>query len=262
VPSPNDTPTGLLAALVGSDPTRPRLTWYDDQPGPTQGERIELSGRVLGNWAAKAANLLQDDLDAGPGTVVEIDLPTHWRAAYWLFAAWSVGAEVVVGASLAGHHPDVVVTDDPGDWAGGGEPLVAVTLAALARGWAGAPLPTGAVDEAKELATYGDRFQAYATPAPDAVALRTPAGSLSYAGLVPAARVAAEAAGLDATARVLTSATPDRFVETLLAAWVVDGSVVLVRDDQSLERREGKSGLDDAGSARRASAERVTYVFS
>jgi len=38
-----------------------------DAPGPSQGERIELSGRVLANWVAKAANLLQDDLDAGPG---------------------------------------------------------------------------------------------------------------------------------------------------------------------------------------------------
>ena len=96
----------LLAALAGSDPTRPRLTWYDDGLGPTRGERIELSGRVLANWAAKAANLLQEDLDVAPGSLVEVDLPTHWRAAYWLLAAWSVGAEVVVGGSQAGAGPE------------------------------------------------------------------------------------------------------------------------------------------------------------
>ena len=27
----------LLRALVASDPGRPRITWYDDAPGPTRG---------------------------------------------------------------------------------------------------------------------------------------------------------------------------------------------------------------------------------
>ena len=76
----------LLAALAASDPGRPRLTWYDDAPGPTRGERIELSARVLANWVAKAANLLVDELDIEPGDQVVIALPTHWRAAYWLLA--------------------------------------------------------------------------------------------------------------------------------------------------------------------------------
>jgi uncharacterized protein (TIGR03089 family) len=252
VPAPNDTPTAFLAGLVSSDPTRPRLTWYDDQPGPTQGERIELSGRVVANWTAKAANLLQEELDVGPGSVVAVDLPAHWRAAYWLFAAWSVGAEVVVGGSLAGHRPDVVVTDDPADWSGDDLHVVAVTLAALARTWTGDPLLAGAIDEAKELATYGDQFQAWAAPAGDAAALRTPGRSWSYGELVPAARAAAGAAALTEGARVMTSAGPDQFVNTLLAAWVVDGSVVLVRPDQN------KSGFDDGAVAARATAERVT----
>ena len=161
MPTPNDTPSALLAALVGSDPTRPRLTWYDDRPGPTAGERIELSGRVLGNWTAKAANLLQEDLDAGPGARVAIDLPAHWRAAYWLFAVWTVGAEAVVGGDPAA---DVVVTTDPAAAGRSGADVVAVTLAGLARAWAGAPLAAGVIDEAKELATYGDRFEPWAAP--------------------------------------------------------------------------------------------------
>ena len=33
-------PADLLAALLADDPGRPRLTWYDDEPGPTAGERI------------------------------------------------------------------------------------------------------------------------------------------------------------------------------------------------------------------------------
>lgn len=250
MPAPHDTPAALLAALAGSDPTRPRLTWYDDLPGATQGERIELSGRVLATWTAKAANLLQEDLDAGPGTVVELDLPPHWRAAYWLLAAWSVGADVIVGGSRANQRPDIVVTDDPPDWTDCGAAVVAVTLAALARSWPGEPLAAGMVDEAKELATYGDRFEPWAAPDLRAAALDTADGSWTYAELVPAARSAAEAAGLGEGARVLTSAGPESVVGCWLAPWVVDGSLVLVRKD--------KSAGDDAGPDPRASAERVT----
>ncbi|MEO8749738.1 MAG: TIGR03089 family protein, partial [Allobranchiibius sp.] len=83
------TPADVLAGLLKSDPTSPRITCYDDATG----ERIELSGKVLANWVAKAANLLQDELDAAPGTVVSLRLPPdHWRTYYWAFAAWCVGA--------------------------------------------------------------------------------------------------------------------------------------------------------------------------
>ena len=91
-------PSALLRRMVSSDPGRPRITVYDDTDGPMRGERIELSARVLANWVAKAANLMQEDLDAGPGTVVHLDLPPHWRTLYWALAVWSVGGCVVVGA--------------------------------------------------------------------------------------------------------------------------------------------------------------------
>ncbi|HSO65223.1 MAG TPA: TIGR03089 family protein, partial [Ornithinibacter sp.] len=80
-------PADVLRHLVATDPGRPRITVYDDTDSPTKGERIELSARVLANWVAKAANLLQDDLDAGPGSVVLLDLPPHCRTLYWAFAA-------------------------------------------------------------------------------------------------------------------------------------------------------------------------------
>src|SRR3954449_8078088 len=104
-------PADVLARMVPSDPGRPRLTWYDDEPGPTAGERIELSGRVLANWVAKAANLLQDEAAAGPGTTVGIDLPAHWRSVYWSLATWSVGATVVLGEPATG--ADVLITESP-----------------------------------------------------------------------------------------------------------------------------------------------------
>ena len=124
-------PRDLLGRLLATDATRPRLTWYDDEPGPTQGERIELSGRVLANWVAKAGNLLQDDCAAGPGTTVGLDLPAHWRGVYWALATWSVGATVVLGAGVT--DADVLVTTSPEAAAAHGGDAVLVSLPALAR---------------------------------------------------------------------------------------------------------------------------------
>jgi uncharacterized protein (TIGR03089 family) len=246
VPRPNDTPTDLLHALATSDPTRPRLTWYDEAPGPTFGERIELSGRVLATWVAKAANLLEEEFEVGPGSVVAVDLPVHWRAAYWLFAAWSVGASVETG--ICRNRPDVVVTDDPEVWPA--PQVVAVSLPALVRAWAGPPLVAGSIDEARELASYGDVFAPSEQPAPDALALTTPERSWTFEELVPAARRAAGVNGLGTRPRVLTSNGAQDAVACWLAPWVLDGSMVLVRTDPN--RR------DDAASAARAESELVT----
>ena len=219
----------LLAALAASDPGRPRLTWYDDAPGPTRGERIELSARVLATWVAKAANLLVDELDVEPGDRVVIELPTHWRAAYWMLAAWSAGAEVVVGGPS--QDARVLVTDNP-TAAPKGPVVVAVTLPALARSWAGAPPPSGAVDEAATVTGQPDLFEPFTEPAGTAPALTVGVGStsLSYDELLASARGVAQARGWQVGARVLTSAGPGEAVAALLAPLCVDGSLVLVRD--------------------------------
>ena len=89
------TPASVLADLVRATPPVRRVTFYDDAPGPTRGERIELSGRVLANWVDKAANALRTSTTPHPARVVRLDLPTlHWRTAYWALAMWSVGATV------------------------------------------------------------------------------------------------------------------------------------------------------------------------
>ena len=219
----------LLAALAASDPGRPRLTWYDDAPGPTRGERIELSARVLATWVAKAANLLVDELDVEPGDRVVIELPTHWRAAYWMLAAWSAGAEVVVGGPS--QDARVLVTDNP-TAAPKGPVVVAVTLPALARSWAGAPPPSGAVDEAATVTGQPDLFEPFTEPAGAAPALTVGVGSTSlpYDELLACARGVAQARGWQVGARVLTSAGPGEAVAALLAPLCVDGSLVLVRD--------------------------------
>lgn len=236
--TPPASPAALLRAMVSADPGRPRITVYDDTDSPTRGERIELSARVLANWVAKAANLLRDDLDAGPGSVVLLDLPPHWRTLYWALATWSVGACVDVPARRttadAGRDPstsaatraapDVVVTDDV-DVAAGADEAVLVTLAALARS-AGSPVPAGVVDEARELATHGDVFDGWADADGGAPALRTGALDTTYDDLVPSPFPAPPGV----LPRVHTDTTDTAsFLRAALAAWAADGSLVVTR---------------------------------
>jgi len=218
------TPASVLAEILASDPARPRVTFYEDTPGPTQGERIELSGKVLANWVSKAGNVLQDEYDMGPGSVVRLALPPHWRVFYWALAVWSVGGTVdLAGAST----PDLLICDDP-DLAATFDPpvrdVVLVTMAALARVHPG-PVPAGVMDEARELATYGDQFSAGADPAPDEVALIADDQRTAYRNVVPQRDWASGA-------RVSLNGDVTQVLEAALAAWAVDGSVVLERHGQ------------------------------
>ncbi|MEP7194563.1 MAG: TIGR03089 family protein [Actinomycetota bacterium] len=217
------TPASVLAEILRSDPARPRVTFYEDTAGPTRGERIELSGKVLANWISKAGNALQDEYDLGPGSVVRLALPPHWRALYWAVAVWSVGGTV---DCVGGPAIELLICDDPAGTAATSGPyegdIVLVTLAALARTHEG-PVPARAMDEARELATYGDHFTAAATPSPDDLALITPRARMAYRSVVPQA-------DWPANTRVSLAGDLAQVLESTLAAWAVDGSVVLARD--------------------------------
>ena len=239
-PSTPPLPADVLARLLTSDSARPRLTWYDDEPGDTAGERIELSARVLANWVSKAANLLQDDAAAEPGTTVGIDLPAHWRSVYWALATWSVGATVVLGESVTG--ADVLVTDSPERAAAHGGDTVLVTLTALARAHPRAAEVPAAVDEARELSTHGDLFSPMADPEPADVALATQAGDTAYGDLV-----VAEPAWGDSP-RVALRGTTEQVLRQCLSAWSADGSVVIGRgaSPRDVERLASESVTVDA----------------
>ena len=191
------TPWQVLEHLVATDQTAPRVTFYERTPGPTQGERIELSAKVLTNWVSKAANLLSEELDVDASSSVIVHLPAaHWRTAYWCLAVWSLGAQVV---------------------------FVVVTLAMLARR-SSAPLPTDAIDEAQELSTFGDVFTPFDVPAPTAAALTVVTGAgderqTSYADLTTPLT--------DAGRHFLASPSPELLAGVLAGG----GSVVLVRGD-------------------------------
>ncbi|KRB44292.1 MULTISPECIES: TIGR03089 family protein [unclassified Terrabacter] len=229
-------PAEVLARMVAADPGRPRLTWYDDEPGPTAGERIELSARVLANWVSKAANLLQDDAAAGPGTTVGLDLPAHWRSLYWALATWSVGATVVVGSAAAG--ADVLVTDSPAAAAGHGGDAVLVSLPALARSHPEAGDAGGAVDEARELATHGDLFSPMSDAEPGDVALAADGLDTAYGAVV------VPDDGWGTSPRVALAGGLEQVLRLALGAWSADGSVVLVRGDrEDLAARFASEGV-------------------
>ena len=99
-----------------------------------------------------------------------------------------------------------------------------VTLAALARVHP-VPVPAGAMDEARELATYGDQFAALAAPTPDDLALITDTARTTYRSVVPHR-------DWPANTRVSLAGDLAQVLESTLAAWAVDGSVVLARNGQ------------------------------
>jgi uncharacterized protein (TIGR03089 family) len=255
----------LMLDLIALDPGRPRVTWY----GPDH-ERVELSAKTLNNWVSKTANLLTDELDAGPGSRVGLALPGHWRTVVWLLAGWSVGAHVVVlpsvgpegqeGAPLAA--VDVLVTDRPSSPPPGivESLLVVVALPALATRFLG-DVPTGAVDAAAEVRLQPDAFVPGERPADADPAFTAGDRTVRHGDLLPAARAAGLGSGPDAVpdagdgregaVRLLTGAGPDRAIETYLAALATGGSVVLHHD---------LGGLTEAERAHLAGQEGVTAV--
>ena len=68
--------------LTGRYGDKPFITWYDDH----RDERVELSYKTFGNWVAKTANLLVDELGAEPGTR---SLLAGHCVAVLLAACWS-----------------------------------------------------------------------------------------------------------------------------------------------------------------------------
>lgn len=232
-------PADVLAAMLRSDATAPRITQYDDTDSPTRGERIEISAKVLANWVAKSANLLQDEFDVSTGTSVRLALPAHWRTAYWALAVWSVGATVVLGSPAEVADPGdltLTITDDEA-LAAEADPAVLVTLAGLARR-ALVDVPAGVTDEAKELATFPDAFDAWDEADPSDPALVSATGATAYAQVV----------GDHRGGRIhLLDPCAETFLRTALAIWSADGSVVLTR-----------GGPDAQVLAARLSSEHVT----
>jgi uncharacterized protein (TIGR03089 family) len=220
----------ILDPMLRADPVGPRITYYDDATG----QRIELSAVTLANWAAKTANLLRDELAAGPASRIAILLPAHWQTAAVLFGVWWIGAEVV----LAGESADIALcTAERLDEADsvivpGGEVAV---LSLDPFGRPAPDLPFGVTDYATAVRVHGDQIVPERQPGP-ALAGR------SVGEVLAECESSASARGLKAKDRVLSSAPwtgPGDLVDGLLAVLAAGASLVQVAnpDPDALRRR-------------------------
>ncbi|GAA3510217.1 TIGR03089 family protein [Georgenia daeguensis] len=248
-----DTLPGRLLDAFGHDGASPRLTWYG-----ADGERTELSGRVLANWVTKAANLLVEEADAEPGTTVVLDLPVHWRTLVWALASWTTGARVVLPDEEV-EDVDVVVTTDPEGAPGVDQAdlVLAVSLPALAMSWDGPELPAEVIDAAAELMSYGDQLGYVSEPEDDDVALVGAGLEATFGELADWARgtlelgrpPAAEEDGDDAVPvrALVTPRDLAALLEQALAVWRSGGSLVLTEpgtDEATLERIAADEQVD------------------
>ncbi|MEV0670663.1 TIGR03089 family protein [Mycobacterium sp. NPDC050441] len=218
----------VLDPLLAADPAGPRITFYDDATG----ERIELSTVTMANWAAKTANLLRDEMGAGPGTRVAVLLPAHWQTAAVLFGIWWIGSEVVLDgdADMALCTRDRL--DEADDAVSGGEVAV---LSLDPFGKPAPDLPIGVTDYATAVRVHGDQIVPERVPGP-ALAGR------SVSEVLEAAQNTAAAQGFTDRDRVLSTAswaTPDELIANLVATFVAGASLVQVAnpDAGAQERR-------------------------
>lgn len=229
----------LLEPLLAADRMGPRITYYDDATG----ERIELSTVTLANWAAKTANLLRDELGAGPGSRVAVLLPPHWQTAAVLLGVWWIGAEVVLGDPPGGFAP---ATEEAGaadialctidrlaeaDGAAAGGEVAVLSLDPF-----GKPvpdLPIGVTDYATAVRVHGDQIVPERLPGP---AL----DGRSADEVLAEARQQAASLGVGATDRVMSlSPLP---VATLLAVLAAGASLVqVINPDPALLTRRRES---------------------
>ena len=200
--------------MLRADPVGPRITYYDDATG----ERIELSGVTLANWAAKTGNLLRDELGAGPASRIVILLPAHWQTAAVLFGVWWIGAEAVLPeteGAPADIEADIALCTaerlDEADTAVSGGEVAVLSLDPFGR--PAADLPVGVTDYATAVRVHGDQIVPERRPGP-ALAGRSTEEILADCENSAAAR------GLTSKDRVLSSASwpgPGELVDGLLA---------------------------------------------
>ena len=204
----------ILNTLRTEQATSPALIWY----GPDS-ERVELSGKVLDNWAAKTSNYLAEELDAEPGTTVELDLPVHWKTLVWALGAWQAGCPIALSATAGAPVRATAADTEP---RAAGELVSAVALPALAMSWPDA-LPAGTGDYAAEVRAFADTWTGpdYRDEPADAIAGTAAEPGIPFSDLTGAATVDGQ------TVLAPAEAGTQRILGAALAVWARGGTLVL-----------------------------------
>lgn len=139
-----------FSRLLASSP-RPALIWYG-----TDGERVELSGKVTENWIAKSANLFVDELDATHGDSIRLAATQHWRSIVAALGALRAGC--VVNSET--ERPTFWLGFEIDERADQAEAAVVMDRAALATryGRGTDDWPDDAIDYCAEIRSFGDLF--------------------------------------------------------------------------------------------------------
>jgi uncharacterized protein (TIGR03089 family) len=203
-------PGQVLDPIVGADPGTPILTYYDLETG----ERTELSAATLGNWVAKTANLLVEELDLEPAETVGVLIPPHWQTAAILLATWAVGGcvrETADGCAVVfctEPRIDEIDRTDTRD-------IVVTSLEPFGR-----PLTRRQfIDFPIAVRAYADSLTVPHVVPPDAPALRAGGVTLSHAGLGAAAEEMAARLRLTPRDRMLVEV--DSAAESGPVAWLL-----------------------------------------
>jgi uncharacterized protein (TIGR03089 family) len=243
---------------------RPLVTWYHGAAG----QRVELSRASFGNWVAKTANLLVEELGLEAGDRAAVLLPSHWLGPALLAACWRAGISTVpvgpgaqreAAAALladagcaAGFVHESLLAEVPARFPGGPPPLLVVTDDLLGRSDAelGAAQPF-----ARLAASMPDHFDGQrAAPEAEALLVAEHGGARSWtqADLAGAAADLGARLGLRDGDRLYSGLGLDR------AAGVVAGAAVptMLGNGVVLERDP-----DPRAVPGRLAAERVTVAL-
>ena len=222
---PASTVLAALADALRRDPGRPLLTFYDDAAG----ERIELSVATFDNWVSKVANLLDSELELGPGDLFGIELPPHWQVPVLVMGGWAAGLAVSTTdgpVQLRVVGPSALASDDVHD----ADRVLACSLRPLGGRFAEG-LPSGWLDFAVEVPPQPDALLVAQPPASGDAAIVSAAGLQTHADVAAAGLDAAHRIGLEPAGRLLTDHDPAGtagILTTLVAPLMVGASVVLV----------------------------------
>jgi uncharacterized protein (TIGR03089 family) len=212
-------------SLIAAKGAQPFLTYHDDGTG----ERVELSYATFGNWLAKTANLVQDDLLAGPGDRIAVYARPHWLTAVWLVAPLWAGALIEPWGDPKAAHTAVAGPPEAELAAARECPGERLALSLLPLGRAFDSAPEGFRDYSAEVRAYPDRFTSFNPPAPDMDALVLGGGTITHAELVERATEAAAAAkehpdgpakGLSGADRLLVDTRRHDFTGEELLSWL------------------------------------------